>query len=186
MYSLIVLNHCCSSKKYISLIAFHLLGDQSESPPPPFFFRQFHSFLYTVFFSYHGLFALQGLNRRFTGSMVAVKQRAPIVGGQFAVWGGLFSTIDCSLVYLRKKEDPWNSIISGAATGGILAARSKWSLGESHLFSVLQSNVVEQFKLFANASLHWKNYAFMGIQYVQGIFRKHYKVQKGTQATQQM
>lgn len=36
----------------------------------------------------------------------------------------MFSTIDCSLVYLRKKEDPWNSIISGAATGGILAARN--------------------------------------------------------------
>ncbi|XP_047488944.1 mitochondrial import inner membrane translocase subunit Tim17-B-like [Penaeus chinensis] len=68
--------------------------------------------------------APSGLSRRFTGSMVAVKQRAPIVGGQFAVWGGLFSTIDCSLVYLRKKEDPWNSIISGAATGGILAARN--------------------------------------------------------------
>lgn len=52
------------------------------------------------------------------------------MGGQFAVWGGLFSTIDCSLVYMRKKEDPWNSIISGAATGGILAARSKCLLGE--------------------------------------------------------
>ncbi|XP_064099877.1 mitochondrial import inner membrane translocase subunit Tim17-B [Macrobrachium rosenbergii] len=68
--------------------------------------------------------APSGLTRRFNGSIVAIKQRAPVVGGQFAVWGGLFSTIDCSLVYLRKKEDPWNSIISGAATGGILAARS--------------------------------------------------------------
>jgi len=68
--------------------------------------------------------APSGMRRRFTGSLVAMKQRAPITGGQFAVWGGLFSTIDCSLVYMRKKEDPWNSIISGAATGGILAARS--------------------------------------------------------------
>lgn len=25
---------------------------------------------------------------------------------------------------MRQKEDPWNSIISGAATGGILAARN--------------------------------------------------------------
>lgn len=40
------------------------------------------------------------------------------------MWGGVFSTIDCSLVYLRKKEDPWNSIISGFTTGGILAARN--------------------------------------------------------------
>uniref|UniRef100_A0A3P9J0B7 Translocase of inner mitochondrial membrane 17 homolog B (yeast) n=1 Tax=Oryzias latipes TaxID=8090 RepID=A0A3P9J0B7_ORYLA len=42
----------------------------------------------------------------------------------FAVWGGLFSTIDCGLVRLRGKEDPWNSITSGALTGAVLAARS--------------------------------------------------------------
>lgn len=58
------------------------------------------------------------------GSLAAIKQRSPIIAGNFAVWGGMFSTIDCTLVHLRKKEDPWNSIISGAATGGILAARN--------------------------------------------------------------
>lgn len=42
------------------------------------------------------------------------------------MWGGLFSTFDCSLVAIRHKEDPWNSIISGAATGGVLAARGGW------------------------------------------------------------
>lgn len=41
------------------------------------------------------------------------------------MWGGLFSTIDCGLVRLRGKEDPWNSITSGALTGAVLAARSK-------------------------------------------------------------
>ena len=41
------------------------------------------------------------------------------------MWGGLFSAIDCSLVYIRKKEDPWNSITSGALTGAILSVRSK-------------------------------------------------------------
>ena len=41
------------------------------------------------------------------------------------MWGGLFSTFDCSLVYLRKKEDPWNAIMSGAMTGGVLSARGK-------------------------------------------------------------
>ena len=46
--------------------------------------------------------------------------------GNFAVWGGLFSSFDCTLVALRQKEDPWNSIISGAATGGVLAARGGW------------------------------------------------------------
>jgi len=42
------------------------------------------------------------------------------------VWGGLFSMFDCTLVAIRKKEDPYNSIISGAATGGVLAARGGW------------------------------------------------------------
>ena len=42
------------------------------------------------------------------------------------MWGGLFSTFDCSLVAIRKKEDPYNSIISGALTGGVLAARGGW------------------------------------------------------------
>lgn len=45
--------------------------------------------------------------------------------GSFAIWGGLFSMIDCSLVKARGKEDPWNSITSGALTGAILASRSK-------------------------------------------------------------
>jgi len=68
--------------------------------------------------------APSGMTRRLHGASLAVRQRAPIVGGQFAVWGGMFSMIDCSLVYLRKKEDPWNSIMSGALTGGILSARA--------------------------------------------------------------
>merc|ERR1719203_1737444 len=58
------------------------------------------------------------------GGISAVKARSPILGGQFAIWGGLFACCDCSLTALRQKEDPWNSIISGAATGGILAARA--------------------------------------------------------------
>lgn len=33
--------------------------------------------------------------------------------------------IDCGLVKVRGKEDPWNSITSGAMTGAILAARSE-------------------------------------------------------------
>lgn len=60
--------------------------------------------------------------------MIAIKTRSPVIAGNFAIWGGMFSTIDCTLVHFRKKEDPWNSIISGAATGGILAARNGTSL----------------------------------------------------------
>mmetsp|Transcript_16536 Transcript_16536/g.47974 ORF Transcript_16536/g.47974 Transcript_16536/m.47974 type:complete len:226 (+) Transcript_16536:232-909(+) len=61
---------------------------------------------------------------RLAGSLSSVQARAPVLGGQFAVWGGLFACCDCSLTAIRQKEDPWNSIISGAATGGILAARA--------------------------------------------------------------
>ena len=45
--------------------------------------------------------------------------------GNFAVWGGLFSTFDCMLLGIRRKEDPWNAIGSGAITGAVLAARGK-------------------------------------------------------------
>lgn len=61
---------------------------------------------------------------RFLGAIDAVKVRAPALGGSFATWGGLFSTFDCALQGIRRKEDPWNSIASGALTGGVLASRS--------------------------------------------------------------
>ncbi|OSX73684.1 hypothetical protein BU14_0331s0002 [Porphyra umbilicalis] len=43
---------------------------------------------------------------RFRGAIDAVKLRVPVLGGSFAVWGGLFSTFDCALVGLRGVEDP--------------------------------------------------------------------------------
>lgn len=60
---------------------------------------------------------------RLVGGAQAVRMNAPRVGGSFAVWGGLFSAFDCTMVFVRQKEDPWNSIIAGAATGGFLAMR---------------------------------------------------------------
>lgn len=61
---------------------------------------------------------------RFVQAVARVQARTPILGGSFAIWGVLFSSFDCSISYMRKKEDPWNAIISGAATGGVLAARA--------------------------------------------------------------
>ena len=58
------------------------------------------------------------------GSISAVKARAPVLGGNFAVWGGLHSTFDCALISIRDKEDPWNLIDSGAITGAELAAQN--------------------------------------------------------------
>jgi len=61
---------------------------------------------------------------RLRGGMEAVRREAPRIGGSFAVWGGLFSTFDCTLVAIRRKEDPWNSIAAGALTGGFLSLRT--------------------------------------------------------------
>ncbi|TPX40473.1 hypothetical protein SeMB42_g05020 [Synchytrium endobioticum] len=61
---------------------------------------------------------------RFSGAVTAVKARAPVLGGNFAIWGGLFSTFDCTIAGIRQKEDPWNSIASGALAGAVLSARA--------------------------------------------------------------
>lgn len=49
--------------------------------------------------------APSGMAKRFQGSVMAVKQRAPILAGSFAVWGGTFSLIDCTLIQIRKKVE---------------------------------------------------------------------------------
>ena len=64
-----------------------------------------------------------GISRRLMGGVIRVKERAPILGGQFAAWGICFSSFDCTFAYLRQKEDPWNSIMSGAGAGAVMVAR---------------------------------------------------------------
>lgn len=49
--------------------------------------------------------------------------RAPVLGGNLGVWGGLFSTFDCAVKGIRKREDPYNAIVAGFCTGGSLAIR---------------------------------------------------------------
>ncbi|KAI9296673.1 mitochondrial import inner membrane translocase, subunit Tim17/22 [Neoconidiobolus thromboides FSU 785] len=61
---------------------------------------------------------------RMIGAISAVKARTPVTSGNFAVWGGLFSTYECILYEIRHKHDAWNSILSGALTGSSLAVRT--------------------------------------------------------------
>ncbi|XP_002133089.2 mitochondrial import inner membrane translocase subunit Tim17-B [Drosophila pseudoobscura] len=68
--------------------------------------------------------APQGMGRRVMGGVAAMKLRSPGIAANFSAWGGVFSIVDCTLVHIRQKEDPWNSIMSGAITGGILAGRN--------------------------------------------------------------
>ncbi|KAK9932997.1 hypothetical protein M0R45_020212 [Rubus argutus] len=43
---------------------------------------------------------------RLIGGSQAVRMNAPRVGGSFAVWGGLFSTFDCTMVYNAPEGGP--------------------------------------------------------------------------------
>lgn len=64
---------------------------------------------------------LKGL--RYEGALTGIKSRAPVVGGNIAAWSGLISAFTCLAVGYREKEDGWNIIFAGAATGGCLSAR---------------------------------------------------------------
>lgn len=91
---------------------------------------------------------------RLSGGTQAVRMNAPRVGGSFAVWGGLFSTFDCTMVYLRQKEDPWNSIIAGAATGGFLSMRQGFgSASRSALFGGVLLALIEGAGIMLNKVL---------------------------------
>lgn len=59
-------------------------------------------------------------------AMMAIKARAPVSGGNFGAFGGLFSIYDCMVKGVRRKEDPWNAIIAGSFTGASLAIRGGW------------------------------------------------------------
>jgi len=85
-----------------------------------------------------------GFTERIGGGMSAIRRKAPALGGNFAVWGLLFSTFDCSLGYIRGQEDAYNAIASGALTGGVLAIRGGWkAVGTSALVGGLILGVIE-------------------------------------------
>lgn len=50
---------------------------------------------------------------RLQGSFRAVQARSPVLGGQFAVWGGLFACCDCTLTAIRQKVRARQNNISG-------------------------------------------------------------------------
>lgn len=78
---------------------------------------------------WHGIKGARNSPRgeRLIGSVSAIKARAPVLGGNFGVWGGLFSSFDCAVKGYRQKEDPWNAITAGFLTGGSLAFRCELS-----------------------------------------------------------
>lgn len=61
---------------------------------------------------------------RIRGALIATKFRGPIMGGSFAMWGGIFSATDCLLLATRQEDSPINSVIAGFVTGAILSNRN--------------------------------------------------------------
>ncbi|KAI6119229.1 mitochondrial import inner membrane translocase subunit Tim17/22 [Pisolithus croceorrhizus] len=74
---------------------------------------------------WHGIKGARNSPRgeRLVGAISTIKARAPVTGGNFGVWGGMFSTFDCAIKGWRQKDDAWNAILSGFMTGGCLAIR---------------------------------------------------------------
>jgi import inner membrane translocase subunit TIM17 len=61
--------------------------------------------------------------QRFYSGLCHIRNRAPFLGGSFGLWGGIFSSVDCLLVYYRQRDDPKNAVVAGFVTGGVLAIR---------------------------------------------------------------
>ena len=48
-----------------------------------------------------------------------------VLGGNFAMWGGIFAIVDCTLISIRGGiEDGFNLVVAGFTTGYLLAIRS--------------------------------------------------------------
>jgi import inner membrane translocase subunit TIM17 len=45
--------------------------------------------------------APSGWSRRAMGGLIRMKERAPVLGGQFAAWGLCFSSFDCTFAHIR-------------------------------------------------------------------------------------
>ena len=66
--------------------------------------------------------------QRMISGLCHVRNRAPFLGGNFGLWGGIFSSVDCLLIHYRQKDDPFNAIIAGFITGGVLSIRGGASM----------------------------------------------------------
>uniref|UniRef100_J3LPT0 Uncharacterized protein n=1 Tax=Oryza brachyantha TaxID=4533 RepID=J3LPT0_ORYBR len=81
---------------------------------------------------------------RLSGGSQAARMSAPRTAGGFAAWGCLYSAFDCAFVYARRKEDPWNSILAGGATGAVLSLRhGMLASGKAALFGAAILALIE-------------------------------------------
>jgi import inner membrane translocase subunit TIM17 len=72
---------------------------------------------------------------RIRGGILLAKRRAPITGGNFASWMGLFGFWQCSLLYATGQDSHANQILAGALTGGMVNLRGGWKYAQRGFFS---------------------------------------------------
>merc|ERR1711974_389703 len=88
--------------------------------------------------------APKGLRSRLHGAWTNTRVRAPRYGVSFAAWGLVYSSCECTMMHFRQREDPWNSITSGAVTGAVLAVRQgTGAMAVSAVFGGLILAVIE-------------------------------------------
>ncbi|KAF5507006.1 Mitochondrial import inner membrane translocase subunit tim17 [Colletotrichum aenigma] len=93
---------------------------------------------------WHGIkgFRNSPYGERRIGAISAIKMRAPVLGGNFGVWGGLFS----------------NAILAGFCTGGSLAIRGGYkaarngAIGCAVLLAVIEGVGIGFQKMFAGST----------------------------------
>ena len=96
------------------------------------FLKVSHSLFYSSM-QYIGLINAPKRQRMVSG-LRHVRNRAPFLGGNFGLWGGIFSSCDCMLISYRQKDDPYNAIMAGFITGGVLAIRGGASVAMNQAF----------------------------------------------------
>ena len=117
---------------------------------------------------WHGIkgFRNSPYGERRIGAITAVKMRAPVLGGNFGAWGGIFSLADCAVKGVRQKEDPWNAIAAGFLTGGALAIRGGFksarngAIGCAVLLAVIEGVGIGFQKMMAGSTKLEVSYPF--------------------------
>eukprot|EP00002_Diphylleia_rotans_P015653 TRINITY_DN3029_c0_g2_i1.p1 TRINITY_DN3029_c0_g2~~TRINITY_DN3029_c0_g2_i1.p1 ORF type:complete len:166 (+),score=38.69 TRINITY_DN3029_c0_g2_i1:75-572(+) len=100
---------------------------------------------------FHGLkdFYNNTSGNRMWAAKEAIRSKALVTAGNFGSWAFMYSTIDCALVSVRQKEDPWNSITAAGLSGAILSARDgPRSAVKSGLIGAFMLGMIEGLSLF--------------------------------------
>jgi import inner membrane translocase subunit TIM17 len=60
------------------------------------------------------------------GGIQLLKKRAPMLGGNFCAWMGLFGTFQCVMLALTNKDTHMNQVVAGGLTGATINLRGGW------------------------------------------------------------